>query len=121
MWTGDIVVNFLFHHLRMVALLNEELIGLMSFAEKHRSILNDDVGITHSEWSSLWQYYNALYNTLLYAVQQCRYANVMTDKVWELDDNWWVKDGSSPQQMLKRMRCILPSMRKSQNWFKSNT
>ena len=102
-------------------MLNEELIGLTSFAEKHQSILNDDVGIPHSEWSSLWQYYNALYNTLSYAVQQCRYANVMTDKVWELDDNWWVKDGSITAADVEE-NAVYPTitMRKSQNWFKSN-
>ena len=55
---------------------------------------NDDIGIPHSEWSSLWQYYNALCNALSYAVQQSRYANAMTDSVWELNDNWWVKDGT---------------------------
>jgi len=93
--TGEVLVNFLVPpSIKGIALLNEELIRLAFFAEKHRSVLNDDVGIPHSEWSSLWQYYDALYNALSYAVQQSRYANVMNDKVWELDDNWWVKDGT---------------------------
>lgn len=62
--TGELVVNFLVPpSIKGMALLNEELIQLTSFAEKHRSmLLNDGTGISHNEWSSLWQYYDALYS-----------------------------------------------------------
>jgi hypothetical protein len=58
---------------------------------------NDDAGISHKMSGNLfWQYYDALYNALSCAIQQSRCENnvAMTDNVWELDDNWWVKDGS---------------------------
>ena len=109
--TGEVLVNFLVPpSIKGIALLNEELIRLAFFAEKHRSVLNDDVGISHSEWSSLWQYYDALYNALSYAVQQSRYANVMNDKVWELDDNWWVKDGTLTAVDVEKDHAVYPTI-----------
>lgn len=51
-----------------------------------------DAGIPESEWQSLWQYYHALKTALECAVEQSRDGN-MTDEVWKLDENWWVKDG----------------------------
>ncbi|KAL7523467.1 hypothetical protein ACHAXR_000192 [Thalassiosira sp. AJA248-18] len=43
------------------------------------------------EWESLWQYYDALHDALSYSVQS---NETLLDDVWEIDDNWWVKDGT---------------------------
>ncbi|KAL3783322.1 hypothetical protein ACHAW5_009383 [Stephanodiscus triporus] len=53
----------------------------------------NDAGIPGSEWQSLWQYYQALKTALECAVEQSR-DGYMTDEVWKLDENWWVKDGT---------------------------
>jgi hypothetical protein len=90
--TGDLVVSFLVPpSARGIALLQEELVRLSSFGTK-RDLDPKDAGIPESEWQSLWQYYHALKTALECAVEQSRDGN-MTDEVWKLDENWWVKDG----------------------------
>lgn len=120
---GALVVKFLVHpSIKGVTLLKEELTRLWLFAEKHCNISNiddfgyqgwdgsplfhyidtekhcnmstDDLGIPSSEWSSLWQYYDALFNALLCAIQESNHY-IMNDDVWDLDDNWWVQDGDT--------------------------
>ena len=91
--TGEVVVNFLVPPSEKgIALLREELTRLTLFAKDHRDNASEDTRIPRSEWSSLWQYYDALYYALSCAVQQSGNGN-MTDDVWKLDENWWVKDG----------------------------
>ncbi|KAL3806634.1 hypothetical protein ACHAXA_011741, partial [Cyclostephanos tholiformis] len=91
--TGDLVATFLVPPSeRGIALLQEELDRLSSF-ETIRDADPKDRGIPASEWTSLWQYYDALSNALRVAVHQSRDGS-MTDEVWKLDDNWWVKDGA---------------------------
>ena len=91
---GEAVVNFLVPpSVKGMALLTEELTRLASFAKVHREIASEDAGIPSIEWSSLWQYYDALYYALSCAVHQSR-IGLMTDDVWKLDDNWWVQDGT---------------------------
>jgi len=51
-----------------------------------------------------------LVNALSYAVQPSRYANVMIDKVWELDDNWWVKDGTLTAVDVEKDRAVYPTI-----------
>ena len=46
-------------------------------------------------WSSLWQYNDALYTALSLAVQESRKYDNLNDYVWELDDDWWVKDSNT--------------------------
>lgn len=91
--TGDLIVNFQVPPSeRGMSLLREELERLASFD----AIRDDDprgMGIGAYEWTSLWQYYDALRNALRIAVDQGTDGN-MTDEVWNLDENWWVKDGT---------------------------
>ena len=77
---------------RGMSLLREELVRLSSY----ETIRDDDPagrGIGPYEWSSLWRYYDALVTALRVAVEQGT-NGTMTDEVWKLDDNWWVKDGT---------------------------
>ena len=91
---GEAVVNFLVPpSVKGMALLTEELNWLKSFAKIHRDTASKDAGIPSSEWSSLWQYYDALYYALSCAVHQSR-IGLMTDDVWKVDKNWWVQDGT---------------------------
>ena len=91
---GEAVVNFLVPpSVKGMELLTEELTRLTSFAKIHRDKSSEDAGIPSSEWSSLWQYYDALYYALLCAIHQGR-IGPMTDDVWKLDENWWVQDGT---------------------------
>jgi hypothetical protein len=90
----DVVVTFLVPpSKRGMALLQEELDRLITTfgTRRHDDINYKDLGILDSEWSTLWQYYDALCNALRCAIQQS--SNSMVDDVWDLDDNWWVKDG----------------------------
>jgi hypothetical protein len=90
---GEAVVNFLVPpSVRGIELLKEELARLTLFAKKHRDAASEDAGISHSEWSSLWQYYDALYYALSCAIKQGG-NETLIDDVW-IDDNWWVKDGT---------------------------
>ncbi|KAL3791410.1 hypothetical protein ACHAW5_005784 [Stephanodiscus triporus] len=76
------------------ALLREELTRLTLFAKHHRHNTSEDTHISLCEWSSLWQYYDALHYALSSAVQQSSNGYNMTDDAWKLDENWWVKDGT---------------------------
>ena len=90
--TGNAVVNFLVPpSIRGIELLKEELARLTLFAKKHMDAADKDVGISHSEWTSLWQYYDALYYALSCAIK--RGNETLIDDVW-INDNWWVKDGT---------------------------
>jgi hypothetical protein len=91
---GEAVVNFLVPpSVKGIELLKEELARLTSFAKEHRDAASIDAAISHSEWSSLWQYYDALHYALSCAVHQSSNEK-LTDDVWKLDENWWVKDGT---------------------------
>ena len=89
----DMVVTFLVQpSKRGMALLQEELDRLTTtFGTKRYEVNYKELGIPDSEWSTLWQYYDALCNALQCAIQQSYKS--MVDDVWDLDDNWWVKDG----------------------------
>lgn len=91
--TGDVVATFQVPPSeRGMSLLREELERLLLFD----AIRDDDPairGIGPYEWSSLWRYYDALRTALRIAVDQGT-NGTMTDEVWSLDDNWWVKDGT---------------------------
>ena len=98
--TGDLVVSYLVPpSARGIALLRQELDRISSFGTK-RDIDPKVAGIPASEWQSLWQYYHALRNALECAVEQSRDEN-MTDDVWKLDENWWVKDGTLTAEHVK--------------------
>jgi hypothetical protein len=89
----DMVVTFLVPpSKRGMALLQVELDRLTTtFGTKRYEVNYKELGIPDSEWSTLWQYYDALCNALQCAIQQSYKS--MVDDVWDLDDNWWVKDG----------------------------
>lgn len=92
---GEVVVKFLVPpSIKGMALLKEELTRLALFAKKHRNMSIDEAGIPSSEWSSLWQYYDALYNALSLAIEESNHY-IENDDVWDLDDNWWVQDGDT--------------------------
>ena len=91
--SGERVVNFLVPPSKTgIDLLKEELIRLKSFSAAHRSNRHEIYeGVSVYEWEALWQYYDALRDALSHAIQ----SNVtLTEEVWKLDDNWWVKDGT---------------------------
>ena len=93
--SGEIVVKFLVPpSTKGMALLKEEITRLAFFATKYKNMSNDDLGIPSSEWSSLWQYYDALYNALSLAIEESTHF-IENDDVWDLDDNWWVQDGDA--------------------------
>ena len=52
----------------------------------------------------------AILRCLVNAVQPSRYANVMIDKVWELDDNWWVKDGTLTAVDVEKDHAVYPTI-----------
>ena len=91
--TGEVVVNFLVPPSeRGIALLQEELTRLNVFSETNRNkTYKDYEGMTQYEWESLWQYFDALYDAISYAIQSDVPLN---DDVWKLGDDWWVKDGT---------------------------
>jgi hypothetical protein len=92
--TGEIVVNFLVPPSeRGIALLQEELARLESYSTMHRNTNYESIGISSSEWQSLWQYFNALHDALSYAIEQSNSVK-LTEDVWKLDDDWWVQDGT---------------------------
>ena len=92
--SGEIVANFLVPPSeRGIALLQEELARLESYSTRHRNTNYESVGISSSEWQSLWQYYDALHDALTYAIEQSNSVE-LTEDVWKLDDDWWVQDGT---------------------------
>ena len=55
----------------VVGILQEELERLEAFAKLHRGKNNDGIkGVSRYEWAMLWQYYDALYNAISYAVKR---------------------------------------------------
>jgi len=92
--SGEIVVNFLVPPSKKgMVLLQGELDRLKTFSTIHRSnTYNDYDGMSKYEWEKLWEYYNALYAALSNAIGQGN-AAALSDEVWKLGDNWWVKDG----------------------------
>jgi len=66
---------------------------LNAFEEMHRGMSCEDLGVLKSEWESMWQYYDALHDAISLAVEQSKSVSV-TDEVWSLGDDWWVKDGT---------------------------
>lgn len=91
--SGKLVVNFLVPPSEVgISLLREELVRLESFSTLHRrKSYKEYEGMSKYELEMLWQYYDALCAALSNAVGS---KATMSDDVWELDDNWWVKDGS---------------------------
>eukprot|EP00571_Detonula_confervacea_P008930 CAMPEP_0172328258 /NCGR_PEP_ID=MMETSP1058-20130122/60260_1 /TAXON_ID=83371 /ORGANISM="Detonula confervacea, Strain CCMP 353" /LENGTH=512 /DNA_ID=CAMNT_0013045365 /DNA_START=263 /DNA_END=1802 /DNA_ORIENTATION=- len=92
--TGEVVVDFLVPPSEKgMLLLQEELTRLKSFSTMHRrKSYKEYEGMSKYEWESLWQYYDALHDALTNAIVQS--DATLSDEVWELGDNWWVKDGS---------------------------
>lgn len=92
--TGEVVVNFLVPPSKKgMSLLQEEITRLESFSEKERdSYENWEEWVSRYEWDTLWEYYDALHDALSYAVAQSN--GKLSDDVWKLGDDWWVKDGA---------------------------
>ncbi len=91
---GEKVVNFLVPPSEKgIALLQDELVRLESFAAMHKNMNYESAGISPTEWQSLWQYYDALFEALFCAVQLSN-SKVLSEDVWTLDDDWWVQDGT---------------------------
>lgn len=89
---GELVANFLVPpSSKGIRLLQEELTRLESFAATYRGKSFEDEGIPKHEWEPLWQYYDALQDALSVVIQS---DVALSDDVWALDDNWWVKDGT---------------------------
>ena len=91
---SDLAVNFLVPPSpKGIRLLQEELIRLKAFSELYRGLDHRSVGILANEWDLLWQYYDALFNAISSAVEQSKDVST-SNKVWELDDDWWVSNGT---------------------------
>eukprot|EP00581_Thalassiosira_minuscula_P006467 CAMPEP_0183737202 /NCGR_PEP_ID=MMETSP0737-20130205/51309_1 /TAXON_ID=385413 /ORGANISM="Thalassiosira miniscula, Strain CCMP1093" /LENGTH=428 /DNA_ID=CAMNT_0025971431 /DNA_START=157 /DNA_END=1443 /DNA_ORIENTATION=- len=92
--SGEVEVNFLVPPSKKgMDLLQEELTRIKSFAELHRNKSYEEYeGISEYEWNSLWEYYDALHDAMSYALES---DAALTDSVWSLSDDWWVKDGST--------------------------
>lgn len=91
--TGEVVVSFLVPPSQKgIGLLLEELTRIKSFSGLHRHKQHDDsAGVSTYEWETLWQYYDALHDAMSLAVQS---NTTMSDDVWKLGDDWWIKDGT---------------------------
>jgi hypothetical protein len=78
---------------RGVQLLNAQLSRLNIFSDKYRSKSKEEVGLRKLEWDSLWQYFDALHAALTYVTGTNE--TLLVDDVWELDDSWWVQEGTT--------------------------
>jgi len=96
--TDEVVVNFLVPmSSKGRLLLQEELTRLDTFATEHREKTHEEYGdMSRFEWESLWQYYDALHNALTLATTQSDLS--LSDEVWKLDHDWWVKDGTLKEE-----------------------
>ena len=103
--TGVVIVNFLVPPSEKgMLLLQEELTRFNSFSTMHKS---KSYNVSKYEWKTLWQYYDALHDALSNAIDQSD-ASSLSDEIWELDDNWWVKDGSLKASQVEE-HCVLPT------------
>jgi len=90
--TKEIMVKFLVPPSKKgMDMLHLELRRLESFSKEYRDESYEEYeGISEYEWQMIWQYYDALYDALSYALQS---GATLSDEVWDLDDGWWVEDG----------------------------
>ena len=90
--TGEVVVKFLVPPSEKgIGLLQVELTRLEKYEKEYRHLGYEEKEVPQNEWDSLWQYYDALHDAILYAVQS---NDARTDEVWAMGDDWWVKDGT---------------------------
>jgi len=91
--TGKVEANFLVPpSLLGMQLLQEEISRLETFATMNRDKAYEKFQVSKYEWESMWQYYDALHYALFIALQSD--DKTLSDDVWNLDDDWWVKDGT---------------------------
>lgn len=93
--SGELVVSFLVPPSRKgMDILKEEITRIEKFAGLHRQKNHEDDeydGVSEYEWNALWKYYDALHDAMSLAV---RSNATLSDDVWKLDKDWWVKDGT---------------------------
>ncbi|KAL9187646.1 hypothetical protein ACHAXT_006024 [Thalassiosira profunda] len=90
--TGELAAKFLVPPSETgVNMLRAEVARLEAFAAEERDADYAALGISQSEWHSLWQYFDALLRALSLAVNS---EATLTEDVWNRGDDWWVQDGS---------------------------
>ena len=70
-------------------LLKNEVDRLEKFGQRREQSSNGEV--PEYELRSLWEYYDALYSALCYALES---NDTLVDDVWSMGEGWWVKDGT---------------------------
>ena len=93
--TGIEVVSWLVPpSARGIEMLRKELKRLDEYSSKYRAM---DVEMPKNEWSLLWEYFDALHNALYRAIES---NTPLSDDVWNLGHDWWVKDGTMKESNL---------------------
>ena len=70
-------------------MMQSEFDRLSEFGKQREQ--SSDSEIPDYELKSLWEYYDALYGAIRYALES---NATLVDDVWSMGDGWWVKDGS---------------------------
>lgn len=90
---GSVKVKFLVPPSQKgIGLLRKELSRLNDFSKEYRNKSNGEVGMRSIEWTSMWDYYDALHAALTYVTES---NETLVNDVWDLDDSWWVQEGST--------------------------
>ena len=93
--TKEVVVKFLVPPSEKgISLLQEELTRIEAYEKEYRHLGYEEEELPNNEWESLWQYYDALHDSISYAINSAQLYQSLSDEVWNLDDNWWVKEGT---------------------------
>ena len=100
---GKVAVNFLVPPSKKgMDLLKQEADRLEKFGQRREQLSNGEV--PDYELKSLWEYYDALYGALRYALES---NATLVDDVWSMGEGWWVKDGTLKAEDVSE-HCVRP-------------
>ena len=84
-------------------MLKQEADRLEKFGQRREQLSNGEV--PEYELKSLWEYYDALYGALRYALES---NATLVDDVWSMGEGWWVKDGTLDAEDDVSEHCVRP-------------
>ena len=87
-----------------VDMLRNEIMRLDQFAIKYRHESYGKMGMRSMEWTSLWEYFDAIHTALTLVTET---TETLVDDVWSMGDSWWVQESSEAHKEEHKVRLLI--------------